>query len=85
MSYGIYIGKNHTADGIAYLGGYGDEPSSHWLEVVERKQHSEGTTIKVGVTAQADLPGVITKYRRRARPRDTFGSITASTRARRHR
>ncbi|MQX90471.1 C69 family dipeptidase [Sinorhizobium meliloti] len=61
MSYGIYIGKNHTADGIAYLGGYGDEPSSHWLEVVERKQHSEGTKIKVGVTAQADLPGVITE------------------------
>ena len=27
MSYGLYIGKNHTSDGIAYLAGYGDEPS----------------------------------------------------------
>lgn len=61
MSYGIYIGKNHTADGIAYLAGYGDEPSSHWLDVVERKQHPEGTMIKVGVTAQANLPGVVSE------------------------
>ena len=57
MSYGIYIGKNHTADGIAYLAGYGDEPSSHWLDVVDRRQHAEGSTITVGVTALADLPG----------------------------
>ena len=34
MSYGIYIGKNLTRDGISYLGGYGDEPSSHWLELI---------------------------------------------------
>src|SRR4051812_29969101 len=33
MSYGLYIGKNLTGDGIAYLAGYGDEPSSHWLEI----------------------------------------------------
>lgn len=61
MSYGIYIGKNHTADGIAYLAGYGDEPSSHWLDVVERRQHPKGATITVGVTAQADLPGLRTE------------------------
>ncbi|MGO4560283.1 C69 family dipeptidase [Mesorhizobium sp. 2RAF21] len=57
MSYGIYVGKNHTADGIAYLAGYGDEPSSHWLDIVDRQQHAEGTTIRVGVTDGADLPG----------------------------
>ena len=28
MSYGLYVGKNLTADGIAYLAGYGDEPLS---------------------------------------------------------
>ncbi|WP_411037507.1 C69 family dipeptidase [Shinella sp. BYT-45] len=61
MSYGIYIGKNHTADGIAYLAGYGDEPSSHWLDVVERRSHPEGATIKVGVTPQADLPGIMSE------------------------
>lgn len=61
MSYGLYIGKNHTADGIAYLGGYGDEPSSHWLDVVERRRHAEGTTITVGVTSAADLPGLRTE------------------------
>lgn len=61
MSYGIYIGKNHTADGVAYLAGYGDEPSSSWLDVVERQQHPEGALIRVGVTAHADLPGVMTE------------------------
>ncbi|ASP83188.1 C69 family dipeptidase [Sinorhizobium meliloti] len=61
MSYGIYIGKNHTADSVSYLAGYGDEPSSHWLDVVERKQHPEGATIKVGVTAHADLPGLLSE------------------------
>jgi len=57
MSYGIYIGRNHTADGIAYIAGYGDEPSSHWLEVNPAKTHCEGATITVGVTPQANMPG----------------------------
>ncbi len=57
MSYAIYVGKNHTRDGHAWIGGYGDEPSSHWLEVEPRRQHPEGTTITVGVTPQADMPG----------------------------
>lgn len=61
MSYGIYIGKNHTADGTAYLAGYGDEPSSHWLDVVERRQHPAGATIRVGVTSAADLPGLMSE------------------------
>jgi len=59
MSYGLYIGKNLTADGIAYLAGYGDEPSSHWLEVVPRRRHGEGEKIVVGVTPDADLPGLL--------------------------
>ena len=41
MSYGLYIGKNFTSDGHAWLAGYGDEPSSHWLEVVPRKEHKK--------------------------------------------
>jgi dipeptidase len=57
MSYGIYIGRAHTADGIPYLAGYGDEPSSHWLEIVPRRHHPYGSTITVGVTPQADMPG----------------------------
>lgn len=61
MSYGIYIGKKLTADGMAYIGGYGDEPSSHWLEVVDRRQHAKGATIKVGVTQNADIPGVMSE------------------------
>jgi hypothetical protein len=36
MSYGIHIGRDHTADGHARLAGYGDEPSSHRLEIVDR-------------------------------------------------
>lgn len=38
MSYGIYIGKDLTADGNGFLAGYGDEPSSHWLEITPRKK-----------------------------------------------
>jgi len=60
MSYGIYIGKNHTADGHAWLAGYGDEPSSHWLEIIPRLHHADGTAITVGMTPEADLPGKLT-------------------------
>lgn len=56
-SYGIYIGKNLTADGSVFLAGYGDEPSSHWLEVVPRRQHPSGATIAVGATHEARFPG----------------------------
>lgn len=57
MSYGLYIGRNHTADDVPYLAGYGDEPSSHWLEICPARDHPPGTTITVGVTPQADMPG----------------------------
>jgi dipeptidase len=61
MSYGIYIGRNHTADGLSYLAGYGDEPSSHWLEIIPRQSHRPGGTITVGVTPRADMPGHLTE------------------------
>ena len=61
MSYGLYIGKNLTSDGHAWLAGYGDEPSSHWLEIVPRKKHKSNKTISVGVTKDADMPGILTK------------------------
>ena len=57
MSYGLYIGRNHSTSGYAWLAGYGDEPSSHWLEIVPRKSHAPGSTVTVGVTPQARLPG----------------------------
>ncbi len=61
MSYAIFVGKNLTADGRSYLGGYGDEPSSHWLSITPRKQHPAGSTISVGVTPEAMMPGVISQ------------------------
>jgi dipeptidase len=57
MSYCIYIGKNLSGDDCAYLAGYGDEPSSHWLEIVPDGSHLPGTTITVGVTEKANFPG----------------------------
>ncbi|RVU38873.1 dipeptidase [Hwanghaeella grinnelliae] len=57
MSYAIYIGSDHSRDGHAWLAGYGDEPSSHWLDIVPRSTHEEGAEITVGVTADADIPG----------------------------
>jgi hypothetical protein len=61
MSYGLYIGKNHSATGHAWLAGYGDEPSSHWLEIVPRKSHAAGSEITVGVTPEAGLPGILSR------------------------
>ena len=58
-SYGIYVGKNLTADGSVFLAGYGDEPSSHWLEIVPAREWPSGATIKVGATAAARFPGVL--------------------------
>lgn len=57
MSYGVYIGKHHAASGHAWLAGYGDEPSSHWLEVVPQRSHPVGAKVMVGVDASAELPG----------------------------
>ena len=56
-SYGIYVGRNLTADGNVFLGGSGDEVSSHWLEIVPARTHADGSTITVGVDETAVLPG----------------------------
>lgn len=61
MSYALYIGKNHTSDGVPYLAGYGDEPSSHWLEIVPRRTHVADATVTVGVTAESDFPGALSQ------------------------
>lgn len=61
MSYSIYIGRNCTADGVAYLSGYGDEPSSHWIELCPRQHYPVGSTVQVGVTPEAELPGLLSE------------------------
>ena len=58
-SYDIYVGRNLMVDGSVFLAGYGDEPSSHWLEVVPGREWPSGATIKVGATAAALFPGVL--------------------------
>ncbi|MGG7463898.1 C69 family dipeptidase [Plantibacter sp. YIM 135347] len=60
-SFAFYVGKNRSASGHTLLGGFGHEPSSHWLEVVPRQQHEPGSTIVVGATEEADMPGVLTE------------------------
>jgi len=54
------VGSGRTADGIGFLAGYGDEPSSHWLELVPGQSHPAGSSIEVGVTEQALMPGRLT-------------------------
>lgn len=56
-SYGIYVGRNLTEDGSVFLGGSGDEVSSHWLEIVPAGDHPPGGMIRVGVDGTAALPG----------------------------
>ncbi|PLW81397.1 peptidase U34 [Kineobactrum sediminis] len=60
-SYGIYVGKNLTADGSVLLGGTGEEVSSHWLEIVPRRDHEQGATIIVGVDDRATYPGELSE------------------------
>ena len=49
-SYAIYVGKNLTRDGSVFIGGSGDEVSSHWLEIVPAKDHASDAVVTVGVT-----------------------------------
>ena len=56
-SYAIYVGKNLTRDGSVYIGGSGDEVSSHWLEIVPAREYPAGATVTVGVTPEAYMPG----------------------------
>ncbi|MCC6444149.1 MAG: C69 family dipeptidase [Armatimonadetes bacterium] len=67
MSYGIYVGKNLTADGSVFLAGYGDEPSSHWLEIVPAREHPPEATMTVGATHAAIYPGELIKIPQAAR------------------
>lgn len=74
-SIAIYVGRDLTADGSVLLGGFGHEPSSHWYEVTPRRSFPPGTTIEVGVTGEARIPG-----RRLEVPqvRQTFRFITTN-------
>lgn len=38
-SVGLYVGSELTEDGSVILGGYGDEPSSHWIEIIPAMDH----------------------------------------------
>ncbi|MCP3803638.1 C69 family dipeptidase [Allokutzneria sp. A3M-2-11 16] len=60
-SFAVYVGKNLTRNGRPFLGGFGHEPSSHWIDIVPRKRHPEGSTIEVGATAEANIPGELTR------------------------
>lgn len=60
-SIGFYVGSDLTEDGSTLLGGFGHEPSSHWLEIVPRQDHGEDATVTVGVTEDADIPGELTE------------------------
>ena len=75
MSYALYVGKNHTAEGHAWLAGYGDEPSSHWLEIVPKKEHPAGSVIEVGVGPTADMPGLRSEI---PQVRETAGHLRVS-------
>lgn len=60
-SYAIYVGRNLTVDGNVFIGGSGDEVSSHWLEIVPARDHPPGAMVTVGVTADAFMPGYFTE------------------------
>jgi dipeptidase len=49
----LYVGKNLTQSGNVMVAGFGDEPSSHWLEIVPRRQYPQGATLSIGGTEAA--------------------------------
>ncbi len=60
-SIAFYVGRNLTGDGSVLLGGFGHEPSSHWLEITPGRDFPEGTMVEVGVTESARYPGERTR------------------------
>ena len=60
-SIAFYVGGDLTAEGHPLIGGFGHEPSSHWVEVVPEQNHAPGSTVTVGATEEADLPGELTE------------------------
>lgn len=56
-SYAFYVGKALTADGSVMVGGTGEEVSSHWLEIFPARDYPPNSTVEVGVTEDASMPG----------------------------
>jgi dipeptidase len=56
-SIAIYVGRDLTDDGSVLLGGFGHEPSSHWYEITPARTFPPGTTVEVGITEEARIPG----------------------------
>lgn len=73
-SLGVYVGSDLTEDGSTLVGGFGHEPSSHWIEIVPHQQHPETATTEVGVTEDADIPGELTEI---PQAEETFKYITS--------
>lgn len=74
-SYAFYVGRNLTSDGSVLLGGTGEEPSSHWLEIVPSQTHPEGSRVTVGATDRARLPARLSEIPQVA---ETFRYISMS-------
>lgn len=74
-SIAFYVGGDLTEDGHPMLGGFGHEPSSHWVEVVPEQQHPEGSTLTVGATDEADMPGELTEI---PQVEETYRYITSN-------
>lgn len=60
-SIAFYVGHELTEDGSTLLGGFGHEPSSHWIDIVPSLEHPEGSTMTVGVTEDANIPGELSE------------------------
>lgn len=74
-SFAAYIGKNRSSTGHTMLGGFGHEPSSHWMEVVPAKDHPKGSKITVGATDEADMPGKLSTI---PQARHTYRYLTSN-------
>src|SRR5690625_166991 len=74
-SIAFYVGSDLTEDGHTMIGGFGHEPSSHWVEVVPEQDHPEDASVTVGATEDADMPGELTEIPQAAH---TYRYITSN-------
>lgn len=56
-SYAFYVGKHLSSTNATLLGGTGEEVSSHWLQIFPAADHAPNSTLTMGVTPDATLPG----------------------------
>lgn len=80
-SIAFYVGSDLSEDGHPLLGGFGHEPSSHWVEVGPAQEHPEDATITVGPLKVQIFPVNFRKFHRQTKHTGSSRQTTPNLRA----